>query len=109
MVLCNGLHLLISLASRFIVTGLVAQAERRPARAHLVGLAIVMGFVVSIIGVGLLTSQVRPVLPWWSIVLANALAVVLAGSYVVHRHPGFWRRLIPFPRRPAVNPGLESP
>ena len=96
MVLYNGLHLLISLAIGFIVTGLVAQAEQRPARAHLVGLTIVMGFVVTIIGVGLLTTEVRPVLPWWSIVVANALAVVLAGSYVVHKHPGLWHRLIPF-------------
>jgi predicted exporter len=92
----NGLHLVISLAIGFVVTEFVAHAERRPARAHLVGLTIVMGFVVTVIGVGLLTSSVRPVLPWWSIVVANALAVLLAGSYLVREHPGLWRRLIPF-------------
>jgi len=96
MVLYNGLHLLTSLAIGFIVTRLVAQAERRPAGAHLVGLTIAMGFVVTIIGVGLLTSPMRPVLPWWSIVVANGLAVLLAGSYLVQKHPGLWRRLLPF-------------
>jgi hypothetical protein len=92
----NGLHLEISLAIGFIVTGLVAHAERQPARAHLVGLIIIMGFVVTILGVGLLTSPVRSVLPWWSVVAANALSVLLAGWYLVQQHPGLWRRLLPF-------------
>ncbi len=92
----NGLHLVISLAIGLIVTWLVAHAERRPAQAHLAGLIIVAGFVVTILVVGLLTSPMRPVLPWWSIVVANALAVLLAGSYLVQKHPGVWRRLIPF-------------
>jgi len=92
----NGLHLEISLVIGFVVTGLVAHAERRPERAHLVGLIIVMGFVVTILGVGLLTSPVRSVLPWWSVVAANALSVLLAGWYLVHQHPGLWRRLLPF-------------
>jgi len=55
---------LIAYAAVAAFYAVVAQAGRRPARAHLV--------------------------------VANALAVLLAGSYVVHRHPGLWRRLIPF-------------
>ena len=91
----NRLHLLTSLAIGLIVVGLVEQAERHPSRARLVLFTIVAGFVVTILGVGLLTSPMRPLLPWWSIVVANAFAVLLAGSYLLRRRPGLWRRLVP--------------
>ena len=97
MVWYNGLHLVISLTIGLIVSELVAQAERRPAQGPLVGLTIVAGFVVTILGLGLLTGPMRPVLPWWSIVVANGLAVLPAGWYLVRKHPGLWRRLMPFP------------
>lgn len=89
----NGLHLLIALAIGLIVTGLVAHAERRPAQRRLVLLVIVGGVVVTIFAVGLLSGPIRAVLPWWSIVVANALAVLLAGAYLLYRRPGLLRRL----------------
>jgi hypothetical protein len=92
----NGLHLLVSVTIGLIVTGLIAQAERRPAQAHLVLVTIVAGFVVTILGVGLLTSPLRAVLPWWSIVVANGLATLLAGVYLLQKRPGLWGRLVPF-------------
>lgn len=92
----NGLHLLISLAIGLIVTGLVELAERRPPQARLVLFTIVAGFVVTIAAVGLLTSPIRPLLPWWSVVVANALAVLLAGTYLLRKRPGTWHRLSPF-------------
>ena len=52
----NGLHLLISLAIGLIVTRLVQQAEQHPSQARLVLLTIVAGFVVTILGVDLLTT-----------------------------------------------------
>ena len=95
MVRYNALHLALSLAIGLVVTWLASQAERHPARAHLAGLAIVAGFFITILGVGLLTAPIRPVLPWWSIVVANTLSVLLAGWYLVRKHPGIWRRLLP--------------
>jgi hypothetical protein len=92
----NALHLSASLAIGLVVTWLASQAERRPAQAHLAGLTIVAGFIVTILGVGLLTTPIRPVLPWWSIVVANTLSVLFAGWYLVRKHPGIWRRLLPF-------------
>lgn len=92
----SGLHLLISLAIGLIVTGLVEQAERQPSQAPMVVSIIVAGFVVTIVAVGLLTTPIRPLLPWWSIVVANALAVLLAGGYLLHKRPGTWRRLSAF-------------
>jgi len=92
----NALHLLVSLAIGLIVTGLVAYSERHPSRGPVVLLVIVAGFVVTIVAVGLLTSPIRPLLPWWSIVAANALAVLLAGTYLTRRRPGVWGRVILF-------------
>lgn len=89
----NALHLFVSLAIGVIVVQLVARAERKPAQGRLMLAVIVAGFVVTILAVGFLTRSIRPVLPWWSIVVANALAVLLAASYLLRRHPGIWRRL----------------
>jgi len=92
----SALHLLISLVIGLIVTGLVEQAEQRPSLAPMVLSTILAGFVVTIVAVGLLTASIRPLLPWWSIVVANALAVLLAGGYLLHKRPDTWRRLSPF-------------
>jgi len=98
----NGLHLAISLAIGLTVTGLVELSERRPAHARLVFATIVAGFVVTIVAVGLLTTPIRPLLPWWSIVMANAFAVLLAGAYLLRKRPDAWRRLSPFAGRAAL-------
>ena len=94
--LYNALHLLISLAIGLIVTRLVEHAERHPEHAQLVLSAIVAGFVLTVLAVGFLTRQMRPVLPWWSIAVANALAALLAGLYLLQQRPGLWGRLAPF-------------
>lgn len=90
----NALHLVLSLAIGIVVSGLVARAEQRPSQAGVVLAVIVLGFVVTILAVGVLTAPMRPMLPWWSIVAANSLAVLLAAVYLVRRHPGIGRRLL---------------
>jgi amino acid transporter len=92
--LYNGLHLLISVLIGLIVVVLVAQSERRPSLSRLVLTIIVAGFVITVLAVGFMTQPIRPLLPWWSIVAANALAVAVAGSYLLRKRPGVWRRLI---------------
>jgi len=94
----NAFHLLTSLAIGLIVTSLIAQAERHPSQANLVLVMIVAGFVVTIFAVGYLTSSIRPLLPWWSIVVANGLATLLAGLYLLRTRPGLQGRLIAFAR-----------
>ena len=91
--LYNALHLALALSIGLIVTGLVAIGERSPASRRGVRFLIAGGFVVTIAAIGFLTTSLRPVLPWWSIVVANALAVLLAGLYFVRARPGIWRRL----------------
>lgn len=90
----NALHLAASLAVGLIVTGLLAQAERRPAWARLVLAAIVAGFGVTVVAITVLTAPIRPLLPWWSIVVANALATLVGAWYLVRRHPGLPHRLL---------------
>jgi hypothetical protein len=90
--LYSAAHLLGSLTIGIVVTRLIAAAERHPAQATRMLALIVVGFLVTILVVGRLTVPMRPLLPWWSIVLANTLAVVLAGSYLLARHPGLWGR-----------------
>jgi len=90
----NALHFSISLAIGLVVTGLVEYADRHPARARLVTLVIVAGFVVTVYGVNLLIGPVRALVPWWSIVVANLFAVLLAGLYLMKQRPGVGRRLL---------------
>jgi hypothetical protein len=96
------LHLALSLVIGLIVTGLVADAERTPSHAPMVLFIIVGGFFVTVLAVGYLTRDMRPVLPWWSIVSANLLAVFVASRYVLARHPGIFARMVTVARRPAT-------
>lgn len=84
----SAIHLVLSLAIGVVVAALIARAERNPTERRAILLVIVAGFVVTILAVGLLTTPMRAMLPWWSIVVANSLAVLLAASYLLRRHPG---------------------
>jgi hypothetical protein len=93
--LYNAFHLIMSLAIGLTVMRLAAQAIRHPSQAGLMLVLIVAGFIVTIVVVTWLSESIRPVLPWWSIVVANALAVVLSGWYLVRRNPGLLNRFTP--------------
>lgn len=89
------LHFVASLIIGLIVTWLVRHATQHASRARLISLVIVAGFIVTIFLIGALTASVRPLLPWWSIVVANALAVILAGAYLLKKQPALWGHLMP--------------
>lgn len=91
----NALHLVVALVIGLIVTALISNAEQHSSRRGGVLFVIAAGFVVTIFGVGMLTAPMRPVLPWWSIVVANTLAVILAGAYLMQKRPGLRGRLLP--------------
>ncbi len=103
--LYNAVHFVASMAIGQIVVSLVDLAERNPGRSGFSLTIIVSGFVVTIVGVGVATEPMRSVLPWWSIVVANAAAVVFAGAYLLARRPGLIGHLTAFARRslPAAN------
>lgn len=89
----NALHLLLSLAIGIFVTSLIARAERRPDQAPLIFALVAAGFVVTVFVVQWLTEPMRQLLPWWSIVVANGLATLCAGWYLVTRRPALRQRL----------------
>jgi hypothetical protein len=92
--LYNALHLGAALVIGQVVTHLVALADRKPRRGPAVLLVLVGGFVATVLAVGWLTGTIRPLLPWWSIVVANAAAVLLAGGWLVTRRPNVTRHLL---------------
>jgi hypothetical protein len=94
--LYNGVHLVLSLAIGLIVMRFVGIGERNPPRAPLMMALIVGGFLVTIGVVGWLSTPIRSVLPWWSIVVANTAAVALAAFYITQRRPGVAARLLSF-------------
>ena len=98
----NALHFAIALIIGQIVVQLVAQAERRPKQARVAVLIIVAGFFATVVGIAWLTRTMRPLLPSWSIVMANGLAVLLAGGYLLRKRPGLWHRLMAPPDRPRL-------
>lgn len=94
--LYNGLHLVISLVVGLGVAWLVGRAERHVEDAYLCLFALVGGFASIIVVAGVITAPVRPLLPHWSIVSANAYAGALAALYLLWRRPGVWRAILPF-------------
>ncbi|MCC7131028.1 MAG: hypothetical protein IT352_00185 [Gemmatimonadales bacterium] len=93
----NFLHLGLSLLIGLIVVRLVGQGERDITRARTMSALIVAGFVVTIGLVGWLSVPIRPLLPWWSIVVANVAAVLVGAAYLRYRRPGVLGRML----RPA--------
>lgn len=91
--LYNAFHLLMSLGIGLLVMLLIEHAERHPSQALLVLVMVVAGGVLTVFAVAYLTEPMRPVLPWWSIVVANVLAALLAGFYLLRRRPGLWQRV----------------
>lgn len=93
--LFNALHLVVSIGVGVVVVALVGYAEREDRQAFTVLLALVSGYAVTVAAVGWLSADVRDMLPWTSIILANALAVGAGGWYVVWQRPGVIERMIP--------------
>jgi protein-S-isoprenylcysteine O-methyltransferase Ste14 len=89
----NALHLTVAMAIGFVVAVLIVFGEQNAPQRRLVRFMIGAGYVVTVAMVGLLTAPMRDLLPWWSIIVANAMAVVWAGAYLLAKHPGLWQRI----------------
>jgi hypothetical protein len=89
----NALHFVVAMVIGIVVTAMISTADRNPSRRRIVRVLIVAGLVITVVIVAALTTPIRPLLPMWSIVAANVLAMLLAGLYLVWRRPGLWNRL----------------
>ena len=97
----SALHLAGSLLIGILVARLVREAELRPMQAQIALLFIVAGFVGTVATAGALSDSIREVLPWWSIIASNAIAVLGAGLVMIQRHPRFLERMTVNPRFPG--------
>ena len=94
--LYTALHLVMALFIGIFVSWLAAHLEGPPSEMRLAALLIAAGFFVTIFGIGMVSSPIKRLLPWWSVVVANALAVLVAAAYLLRNHPGLGRRLLAF-------------
>jgi hypothetical protein len=94
----NALHLVASLVIGLIVLRFVGRAEQNPREAPAMLALIVAGYLGTVLVVGWLSSPIRPLLPWWTIVAANSAAVVLGTLYVVIKRPGVASRMLTLAR-----------
>jgi membrane-bound metal-dependent hydrolase YbcI (DUF457 family) len=92
MVAYNFLHLFVALAVGLFVAWLVARVEERPSLGPPVLALLVSGFVATIVLVRFLTQEVGPLLPFWSIMIANTLVALGGGTFLWYAHPGLWSR-----------------
>lgn len=91
----NALHLVLSVVIGLVVTSLVDHAEHIPSRRPAIVAVIIAGYFVTVGAVGMLSTPIRPVLPWWSIIVANGSAVVFSWAYLTRVRPGMWQRIMP--------------
>lgn len=89
----NALHLVVALIIGIIVVAIISMGDRNPAHRTWTRILIPVGFVVTVMAIATLTTPIRPLLPMWSIVTANALAMLLGAIYLIRQRPGLWRRL----------------
>jgi hypothetical protein len=88
----NALHLAVLVFVGLAVSWLVYETERHPDAWFLALFAGIVGlFVVEVI---FLVAVPGPsMLPWWSVLAANALAALGMGGYLVRAHRRLLRRL----------------
>lgn len=90
----NAVHLATSLLIGLFVLRLVEEGARHPQRAGLMAGLIIAGFATTIALIAWITEPIRPVLPWWSIVVANGAATMLAAIYLLRSRPGLAARML---------------
>ena len=84
----NAVHLLVFLAVGLLAAALVFATERYRELWELFLLIFVGIFMVSGFTFAVLIGRAAAVVPWWSIVVADALAAAAMGAYLLYRHPG---------------------
>lgn len=87
MVMYNFLHLGVALAVGCFVAWLVSQVEERPELGIPVLGLLLAGYLVTISAIRAITQTVAPLLPFWSIVVANSLVALGGCVYLWWAHP----------------------
>jgi hypothetical protein len=88
----NALHLVVLVLAGLAVSWLVYETERHPDAWFLAFFGGVVGLVIAEV-VFLVLTPGPTMLPWWSVLAANALAALGMGGYLARSHRRLLRRL----------------
>jgi hypothetical protein len=89
----NGVHMLVSLGAGTIAAWLLFETERHHFIWYFVLFVFLMGFVYSLVLIGIVSAEIAHVLPWGSVLAGNVVWVIALGSYLWFQHRGLVREL----------------
>jgi hypothetical protein len=84
----NGAHMLVFALLGLAAARIVLAADLHPRLYYGVFVSILAFLVGASAAIAALSAPVAAALPWWTVVVANLLAVAAMGSYLWRLHPG---------------------
>ena len=100
----NGLHVLAFLLIGLVAAWLVMQTERHPGFFVIALFAGLAGLFMTLAAFLSVSAMTEHQIPLWSVVVANLLAGLGMGAYLIRTHPRLWSEL-----RDHVDPETEHP
>lgn len=89
----NGVHLLLSLMAGTIAAWLVYETEQHHFLWYFVFFVFLAAFVYSLVVVGIVGAEMAHVIPWWAVLIANAIWMGSLGCYLWFQHRGLFQTL----------------
>ena len=89
----NGLHMLLSVAVGLLVAWLLYEAERHYQLWYVVTLLLIGGFILSLLVMGVLGSELAHAVSWSSVLVANILWAAAMGGYLYQYHRGLAKEI----------------
>ncbi len=89
----NGVHLISFLVFGFLVATLVVETELHPAFWYVSFFVLLGAFFLVTLVVSGFGAALGGELPWWRVVLANVVAALAMGTYLLLAHPRLLREV----------------
>jgi len=89
----NGVHLLLSLIAGTITAWLVYETEKHHYLWYFVFFFFLAAFIFSTVVLGIIGTEIAHVMPWWTVLAANAIWMGSLGCYLWFQHRGLYRAL----------------
>jgi hypothetical protein len=83
----TGIHFVLFILFGILVASLVVQYERTPVIGYLLVVAAVVFELAFLIFILAFAEPLLAGIPWWGVLVGNALAIVAMGLYFRARHP----------------------
>jgi hypothetical protein len=89
----NGVHMLLSLGVGLVVAWLLYEAERHYQLWYVVTLLLIGGFIIALLAMGVLGSELARAVSWSSVLVANILWAITMGGYLYQYHRGLGQEI----------------